>query len=214
MRVAFADRQDAGRRVAERLTDLAGEDVLVLGLPRGGMPVAAEVARALGAPLDVLVVAKVGVPGHEELALGAVADDGRVALNPAVIAATGLDPGGVDDLARRHAAELVRRGRDFRRGRDPLPVAGRTVVVVDDGMATGATMRVALDVVRRRGPAAVVVAVPVASREAAALVAASADRVECVLTPPDFRAVGSWYRDFTQVPDAEVRALLAGRRPG
>src|SRR5262245_34974542 len=210
MRVAFADRRDAGRRVAERLADLTGGDVVVLGLPRGGVPVAAEVATALGAPLDVLVVHKVGVPGHEELALGAVADDGRVALNPAVISAAGLDRDRVGALARRQAEDLVQRGRDLRGDRNPVPVAGRTAVVVDDGMATGATMRVALAVLRARRPRAVVAAVPVASPEAASLVGAVADRIECVLTPSDFRAVGSWYGDFTQVPDADVRALLAG----
>lgn len=208
MSVAFADRRDAGLRLAERLADLAGEDVVVLGLPRGGVPVAAPVAAALKAPLDVLVVGKVGVPGHEELALGAVADDGRVALNPGVIAATGLGADRVEQLARHHAAELARRGRELRGERPPVEVAGRTVVVVDDGMATGATMRVALDVVRRRSPQRVVAAVPVASPEAVQAVAAVADRVECVLAPFHFRAVGPWYRDFTQVTDREVRALL------
>jgi predicted phosphoribosyltransferase len=209
MRAAFADRCDAGRQLAARLSDLAGRDVVVLGLPRGGVPVAAEVATKLGAPLDVLVVGKVGVPGHEELALAAVADDGHVALNPSVIAATGLDDDQVAALARRHAAALVRRADVLRGGRPPVPLADRSVVVVDDGMATGATMRVALDVVRRREPALVVAAVPVASPEAAALVGAAADRLECVAVPPAFRAVGSWYGDFTQVGDDEVRALLA-----
>ncbi|HET8617947.1 MAG TPA: phosphoribosyltransferase family protein, partial [Acidimicrobiales bacterium] len=205
MPVHFADRRDAGRRLAALLSDLAGGDVVVLGLPRGGVPVAAEVAGALGAPLDVLVVGKIGVPGHEELALAAVADDGRVALNPGVIASAGLTTDDVGELARRHAAELARRARDLRGGREPATLEGRTVVVVDDGMATGATMRVALDVVRRRAPHQLVAAVPVAAPEAAALVGKAADRVECVLTPPDFRAVGPWYGDFTQVSDAEVR---------
>lgn len=206
---AFADRRDAGRRLAGLLGDLAGQDVVVLGLPRGGVPVAAEVARALGAVLDVAVVGKVGVPGHEELALGAVADDGHVALNPSVIAATGLRDDEVAALARDRAAALVRRARELRGDRPPVPVAGRTVVVVDDGMATGATMRVALAVVRSRGPATLVAAVPVASPEAAATVAAEADRLECVVAPPSFRAVGPWYGDFTQTEDAEVRELLA-----
>jgi putative phosphoribosyl transferase len=209
MRAAFADRRDAGRELAARLTDLQGRDVVVLGLPRGGVPVAAEVAARLGAPLDVLVVGKVGVPGHEELALAAVADDGHVALNPRVIAAMGLGDDDVATLVRRHAARLVRRADDLRGGRPARPVADRTVVVVDDGMATGATMRVALDAVRRREPAVVVAAVPVASPEAAAVVGAAADRLECVAVPPSFRAVGSWYRDFTQVGEDEVRALLA-----
>jgi putative phosphoribosyl transferase len=209
MRAAFADRRDAGRQLAALLSDLAGADVVVLGLPRGGVPVAAEVAAALGAPLDVLVVGKVGVPGHEELALAAVADDGHVARNPSVIAALRLGDDEVDALVRRHAATLVRRADDLRGGRPAHPLNGRIAVVVDDGMATGATMRVALDAVRRRQPAVVIAAVPVASPEAAAVVGAAADRLECVAVPPTFRAVGSWYRDFTQVGDGEVRALLA-----
>jgi putative phosphoribosyl transferase len=211
MAPAFADRRDAGRRLAANLADLGDgppDDVVVLGLPRGGVPVAAEVAAALGAPLDVLVVGKVGVPGHEELALAAVADDGSVAVNPGVIAGTGMTADEVDELARVHAAALRRRAAELRGDRDPVAVDGRTVVVVDDGMATGATMRVALEVVRRRRPRAVVAAVPVASAEAAAGVATVADRIECVLIPPGFRAVGPWYADFTQVSDDEVRALL------
>ena len=212
----FADRRDAGRRLAHRLGDLsdAGEDaprddVVVLGLPRGGVPVAAEVAAALGAPLDILVVGKVGVPGHEELALAAVADDGTVVVNSQVQAATGLSDGEVDALARQHVAALARRGAELRPGGGPVDLAGRTVVVVDDGMATGATMRVALEVVRHRGPRRVIVAVPVAPLDAAGIVAPAADRVICVMTPRDFHAVGPWYADFTQVTDAEVRALLA-----
>ncbi len=212
MAPAFADRRDAGRRLAADLADLGAEapgDVVVLGLPRGGVPVAAEVAAALGAPLDVLVVGKVGVPGHEELALAAVADDGSVAVNPGVIAATGMTADEVDELARVHASALRRRAAELRGDRAPVAVEGRTVVIVDDGMATGATMRVALDVVRRRRPRAVVAAVPVASAEAAATVAAVADRLDCLLTPPGFRAVGPWYADFTQVSDDEVRDVLA-----
>jgi putative phosphoribosyl transferase len=209
MSAAFADRRDAGRRLAARLADLAGEYVVVLALPRGGVPVAAGVAAALGAPLDVLVVGKVGVPGHEELALAAVADDGHVARNPSVIAATGLGDDRVDELARGHVADLAERGRALRGGRAPLAVTGRVAVVVDDGMATGATMRVAVAAVRARVPAAVVAAVPVASPEAVRAVAAAADRVECELAPASFRAVGPWYGDFTQVGDAEVRELLA-----
>ena len=210
---AFADRRDAGGRLAERLAeeigaDLATADVVVLGLPRGGVPVAAEVAGALGAGLDVLVVGKVGVPGHEELALAAVADDGSVALNPTVIAAVGMSDAEMADLAGRHAAALARRAGELRGGRAPVPLDGRTVIVVDDGMATGATMRVAVDVVRRRRPARVVAAVPVASVDAVDALSARADRMVCLLTPAGFRAVGPWYADFTQVTDAEVRDLL------
>ena len=209
MGVVFADRVDAGRRLAERLTDLAGRDTVVLGLPRGGVPVAAEVAEALGAALDVLVVGKVGVPGHEELALAAVADDGQVALNPNVMAAVGMTDADVDALAHR-AEEL--------RGDVPaVPLEGRTAVIVDDGMATGATMRVAVDVVHRRGPKELVVAVPVASPEACAAVGQSADRVVCLTAPPHFRAVGTWYENFAQVQDGTVRDILAdahARRAG
>lgn len=208
MAPAFVDRRDAGRRVATRLADLVGDDVVVLGLPRGGVPVAAEVAAALHAPLDVLVVGKVGVPGHEELALAAVAADGHIAANPSVIAAAGLTAGEVTDLADRQVRALARRAHDLRDGREPEPLAGRTVVIVDDGMATGATMRVAVDVVRGRSPGAVVAAVPVAAAEAVAALQPEVDRVACVLTPPGFRAVGPWYTDFTQVSDDEVRAVL------
>lgn len=212
----FADRRDAGRRLARRLAevdDVADADrVVVLGLPRGGVPVAAEVADALGVPLDILLVAKVGVPGHRELALGAVADDGTAVLNPQVMASAGLDDDAVDALVAQTVERLAHRGAELRpAGAGPsADLTGRVAVVVDDGMATGATMRVALQVVRRRGAALVVAAVPVAPTEAAAAVAAEADRVVCVSTPREFFAVGPWYGDFTQVGDDEVRALLAG----
>jgi putative phosphoribosyl transferase len=212
MAPAFSDRRDAGRRVAELLSDLAEEptrDAVVLGLPRGGVPVAAEVAAALAAPLDVLVVGKVGVPGHEELALGAVADDGHLVLNPSVMAAVGLPEDEVTALARRQVGMLAQRARQLRGERDPQRIEGRTAVVVDDGMATGATMRVAVEVVHGRGARLVVAAVPVASQEAVDTVGAAVDRIECVTAPPAFRAVGPWYVDFTQVTDDEVRELLA-----
>jgi putative phosphoribosyl transferase len=217
MAPAFADRRDAGRRVAELVADLAvgdtagardGTDLVVVGLPRGGVPVAAEVAEALRAPLDVLVVGKVGVPGHEELALGAVADDGQLVVNPAVIAAVGLTDDEVRQLAHRQMSFLAQRAEQLRGGRPAEPLAHRTVVIIDDGMATGATMRVAVEVARRRSARSVVVAVPVAAEEAAATVAHEVDRFECVLTPPGFRAVGPWYADFTQIGDDEVRRLL------
>src|SRR5262245_14920326 len=193
MPAPFADRRDAGRRLAPLLSDLAGQGAVVLGLPRGGVPVAAEIATALGAALDVLVVGKIGVPGHEELALAAVADDGRVALNPGVMASVGLGRDDVAALARRHAADLARRARELRGDRAAARREGRALVVVDDGMATGATMRVALDVVRRRDPRVLVAAVPVAAPDALAMAAKEADRVECVMAPPSFRAVGPWY---------------------
>ena len=212
MAVVFADRADAGHRLAEQLADLAGEDTVVLGLPRGGVPVAAEVARALGAAIDVLVVGKIGVPGHEELALAAVADDGQVAYNPGVMAAVGMTDVDVDVLARRHVAALAHRAEQFRDGAPAVPVEGRTAVLVDDGMATGATMRVAVDVVRGRRPTELVVAVPVGSPEACAAVAETADRVVCLGAPAHFRAVGTWYDDFSQVQDATVREILAEAR--
>jgi putative phosphoribosyl transferase len=215
MSSGFADRVDAGRQLAGHLADLASDDTVVLGLPRGGVPVAAEVADALGAPLDVLVVGKIGVPGHEELAMAAVADDGTVALNPNVIAVVGMSDEDVAVLSRRHAHDLSHRADDLRSGRPAEPVAGRVVVIVDDGMATGATMRVAVDVVRQRDPKLLVVAVPVASAEACTAVGQAADRVECVAMPAPFHAVGSWFDDFTQVSDDEVRKILsaAGPRP-
>jgi len=211
---AFADRRDAGRRLARRVCEVAevsaADDVVVLGLPRGGVPVAAEVAEALGAPLDMLLVGKVGVPGHEELALAAAADDGTVVVNTQVQAAAGLADADVDELARRTVTALAARGAELRPpGSSPaIDLTGRLVVVVDDGMATGATMRVALAVVRGRGARLVVAAVPVAPMEATGAVAAEADRTVCVLTPRDFHAVGPWYDDFTQVDDREVRELL------
>jgi predicted phosphoribosyltransferase len=212
MAVVFADRVDAGRRLADRLGDFAGADTVVLGLPRGGVPVAAEVAAALGGALDVLVVGKIGVPGHEELALAAVADDGQVALNPGVMAAVGMTDADVEVLAERHAAALARRAEQLRGPAPAVPIGGRTVIVVDDGMATGATMRVAVDVVRRAAPKELVVAVPVASPEACAAVAETADRVVCLTAPAHFRAVGTWYDNFSQVPDATVRDILADAR--
>ena len=211
---AFADRRDAGRRLARRICEVAdveaADDVGVLGLPRGGVPVAAEVAEALGAPLDILLVGKVGVPGHEELALAAAADDGTIVVNTQVQAAAGLADTEVDALADRTVSALAHRGAELRpSGSSPaVDLAGRLVVVVDDGMATGATMRVALAVVRGRGARLVVAAVPVAPMEAAGAVAAEADRIVCVMTPRDFHAVGPWYDDFTQIEDHEVRELL------
>jgi putative phosphoribosyl transferase len=210
--VVFADRIDAGRQLAERLGDVAGRDTVVLALPRGGVPVAAEVAGALDAVLDVLVVAKVGVPGHEELAVAAVADDGQLAVNPGVMAAVGMTEDDVDTLARRHIAGLAHRAEELRGGLPAMPIEGRTAIVVDDGMATGATMRVAVDAVRGHQPQELVVAVPVASPEAVAAIDEMADRMVCLAAPPHFRAVGTWYENFSQVSDTTVRDLLAESR--
>jgi putative phosphoribosyl transferase len=212
MAMVFADRLDAGQQLAEQLAELEGQDTVVLGLPRGGVPVAAEVARALGAALDVLVVGKIGVPGHEELALAAVADDGQIAYNPGVMAAVGMTEVDVDVLARRHVDALAHRAEQFRDGAPAVPVEDRTAILVDDGMATGATMRVAVDVVRGRSPKELVVAVPVGSPEACATVGETADRVVCLAAPAHFRAVGTWYDDFSQVQDSTVRDILAEAR--
>ncbi len=214
----YADRSDAGRALAAWLADYAGRsDVVVLGLPRGGVPVAAQVARALGAPLDVLVVRKVGVPGQPELAMGAiaaVAGTTEVVRNTDVLALAqrlGHEEGVFERVAARERVELDRRERAYRGGRPPVEVMGRAVVVVDDGLATGATMRAAVAVLRRLRPAYVVVAVPVGSDEACAAVAAIADEVVCARSPVGLRGVGDAYRDFTQTDDEEVRRALAAR---
>jgi putative phosphoribosyl transferase len=211
----FADRHDAGRALAEQLGRLAGEDVVVLALPRGGVPIGHEVAEALHAPLDVFVVRKLGLPGQPELALGAIASGGVEVLNADVLAAYPVPRAVIDAVVREERAELDRRERAYRDGRAPVPVAGRVAVLVDDGLATGATMRAAVLAVRRLHPARVVVAVPVGAREACDALRQVADDVVCVSTPDPFRAVGLWYADFSQTTDDEVRALLAdaGRRP-
>jgi predicted phosphoribosyltransferase len=209
----FADRADAGRRlaplVAGALEDASPADVLVLGLPRGGVPVGLEVATALGAPLDVLLVRKLGVPGHEELGFGAIASGGVRVLNADIVAVTGLSPETVDEVVAREAAELARRERAYRGDRPPATIAGRTVVVVDDGLATGATMRAALTALRDAHAARLVAAAPVGTVEACTLVGAVADVVVCPLVPRRFRAVGAWYADFDPIDDEAVAALLA-----
>jgi predicted phosphoribosyltransferase len=208
---AFEDRQEAGRRLAEYLTGYRGrDDVVVLGLPRGGVPVAAEVAALLEAPLDVFVVRKLGVPGREELAMGAIASGGVRVLNENVVQALGIPPTDLEAVTTRERARLEAQERSFRENREALSVEGRTVILVDDGLATGATMRAAVRAVRERGPADIVVAVPTASRDAVDLLADVADHVIAVLTPHDFGGVSAWYRDFSQVSDDTVRSLLLG----
>jgi putative phosphoribosyl transferase len=205
----FADRADAGRRLAERLEAYAGrDDVIVLGLPRGGVPVAAQVARALPAPLDVCVVRKLGVPGDRELALGAIAGGGVLVLNDRVVAELHLSDQAIAAVAEAELAELRRREHAYRGGRPPADVAGRTVIVVDDGLATGATMRAAVRAVRMRAPARVVVAVPVAAAETCAALGPEVDEVVCALRPSDFRSVGGWYDDFSPTTDDEVRRCV------
>jgi putative phosphoribosyl transferase len=203
----FADRADAGRRLAERLKDLAGEDVVVLGLARGGVPVGFEVARALNAPLDVLVVRKLGVPYQPELAMGAVAEGGVRVVNDRVVAAAGLRPGELDAVEQRERAEVDRRTLALRSGRPPVELSGRTAIVVDDGIATGATARAGGRSARARGAARVIVGVPVASPESIADLQGEFD-VVCLEAPSDLWAVGHWYYDFTQVSDEEVISRL------
>jgi predicted phosphoribosyltransferase len=205
----FRDRGEAGRYLASLLGQYRGRpDVVVLGLARGGVPVADEVAKALGAPLDVFVVRKLGVPGREELALGAVASGGVLVLNDDVIRGLGLAPWTVQRAAEQEGRELLRREQAYREGRSPPAVAGQVVILVDDGLATGASMRAAVRAVRQLGPAAVVVAVPAAPALAGQELAAIADEVICATTPSPFYAVGASYWDFTQVTDEEVRDLL------
>ncbi len=205
----FHDRRDAGRVLAERLRHYAGRpDVLVLALPRGGVPVGYEVAQALGASLDVFLVRKLGVPGHEELAMGAIASGNVRVLNPDVIAMLHIPPHVLDDIAAREEVELQRREREYRGDRPPLDARGRVVILVDDGLATGATMRAAAASLRRHGVAGLVVAVPVAAEETCEALRPEVDEIICAVTPQPFYAVGAWYEDFSQTDDAEVRALL------
>jgi erythromycin esterase-like protein/predicted phosphoribosyltransferase len=211
----FRDRAEAGRVLAERLGGYAGrEDVVVLGLPRGGVPVAHEVASALDAPLDVYVVRKLGLPGHEELGFGAIATGGVRVLNKELIERLRLPSEWVEAIDAKERRELERRERAYRGERPPPDLAGRTVILVDDGLATGSTMLAAVRAVRQDDPAKVIVAVPVAAPEVCKALQAVADEVICVLTPEPMRAVGLWYDDFSQTGDEEVRELLArARRP-
>jgi putative phosphoribosyl transferase len=206
----FRDRAEAGRILAQELQEYSGrDDVVVLALPRGGVPVGFELARSLGAPLDLFLVRKLGVPGHEELALGAIASGGVRVLNDAVVAELGLSQRDVEQAAEIEGRELERREQLYRNGRAAIDVDGRTVILVDDGLATGATMRAAARAVLRLQPSRVVVAVPVAAEQTCRELATEVDQVVCVKTPHPFLAVGSWYDDFGQTTDEEVRELLA-----
>lgn len=206
----YGDRREAGRALAARLQHLAAQpDVVVLGLPRGGVPVAWEVARALGAPLDVMPVRKLGAPGRPELAMGAIAGDDTLIVNRAVAAMFGLGDDAIAAAARAAWPELRRQERRHRAGADPIPLAGRTAVLIDDGLATGATMRAAAEAARAAGATRVVVAVPVAAPEALGDVEGAADEVLCLAAPAAFGAVGRWYADFGPTPDEVVQDLLA-----
>jgi putative phosphoribosyl transferase len=209
----FHDRVEAGRELAERLQHYAHRrDVLVLGLPRGGVPVAFEVAQALDAPLDVFLVRKLGVPGHEELAMGAIASGGVRVLNPEVVAHLAIPAQAIEQVAVREQQEMERRERLYRDGRAPPAIEGRTVILVDDGLATGSTMRAGIAALRRLNPARIVAAVPVAAPEVCEQLSGEADEMVCARTPEPFYAVGLWYENFGQTSDDEVRELLARAR--
>jgi putative phosphoribosyl transferase len=205
----YRDRRHAGAELAVRLGRLKGrKDVVVLALPRGGVPVAYEVALAIGAPLDVFLVRKLGLPGHRELAMGAIASGGVRVLNEEVVGWYRVPQSAIDAVAREEQEELERREREYRAGRVRVTLTGRTVVLVDDGLATGSTMKAAVQAVRALGPARVIVAVPVGSSDTCREFADIADEIVCARAPEYFSAVGQWYRDFSQTTDDEVRDLL------
>jgi predicted phosphoribosyltransferase len=209
----FTDRHTAGRKLAEVLvqyTDL--DDVAVFGLPRGGIPVAYEVAHTLGAPLDVLVVRKLGVPGHEELAIGAIASGGVRVLNYEVVSRIGISPSEIEAVTAQEMRELRRQERLYRSERAALVIGERTAVVVDDGLATGATMRAAIAALRKCDAKSIIVAVPISSTRTCAEIGEVVEQIVCARTPEPFEAVGLWYRDFTPTSDAEVRELLRRTR--
>jgi len=206
----FRDRRQAGELLGQALSAFVGrKDVVVLGLPRGGVPVAAEVAHFLGAPLDVLSVRKLGAPMQKELAIGAIAEGGVRVLNRELVASLGLNHREIDALAGREERELERRVKLYRGGRGPLPVENRTVIVVDDGVATGATMRAGLQALRVRGAARIIAAAPVGAADSVESLRGDADEVVVLETPAWFQSVGRWYEEFGQTSDEEVRACLA-----
>jgi putative phosphoribosyl transferase len=209
----FANREEAGRLLAAELTEYADrDDVIVLGLPRGGVPVAAEVARALRLPLDVLVVRKLGAPGQEELAIGAIGEGGARVLNAGLVQSLGLQEADLDRITAREERELERRVAAYRGGHEALEVEDKTVIVADDGVATGATMRAGLQALRVMGAAKLVAAAPVGAEDSVAALAEDADEVVVLETPAWFSSVGQWYEDFGQTTDDEVRHLLAENR--
>jgi len=211
----FRDRIEAGqllgREIAARLGVIDGaiDDAIVLALPRGGVPVGAEVAKTLGVPLDAFIVRKLGVPGHEELAMGAIASGGVRVLNRDVLDYARVTQQQLDAVAAREERELARREAEYRGNRAPLDVRGRTVIIVDDGLATGSTMRAAVQALRAMEPKRIIVAVPVGASQTCEDLREIADEIVCLRTPEPFEAVGLWYDDFTQTTDAEVHALLS-----
>ena len=206
----FKNRHHAGQVLARQLTRYEQRnDVLVLALPRGGVPVGFELARALGVALDVFVVRKLGVPEQQELAMGAIASGGQIVLNEDVVTHLHIDQATIDAVAQVEMRELSRREKAYRGDRPPLNVAGKTLILVDDGLATGATMRAAAQALKQLGPARLIVAVPVGAPEVCRRLAHEVDEVVCAATPEPFRAVGQWYADFTQTTDEEVHGLLA-----
>jgi putative phosphoribosyl transferase len=210
--IVFVDRIDAGRRLADRLADYARFEPIVIGMARGGVPVAAQVAERLGAPLDVLVVRKIGVPWHPELGVGAIAEGGAIVSNEALIADLGIRPGELEPVIERERRVLEDRVRRYRGRRPPIPVEGRVAIVIDDGLATGYTARAAVEAVRRRGASRVVLAVPVAPRHTIEALRSVADEVVAVDPRDDLYAIGEFYADFSQTSDEEIVALL-GERP-
>lgn len=211
----YADRREAGLVLADRLKDLTGRnDVVVLGLPRGGIPVAHEVAKALKAPLDVFIVRKLGLPGHPELAMGAIASGGVRVLNDEIVRQLRVPAAAIEAVARDEQAELERRERTYRGARAPIPLEGRIAILVDDGLATGSSMRAAVLAVRRALPSQIIVAVPVGAGDTCRSLHEIADEVVCALTPEPFTAVGLWYENFEQTTDDEVRRLLSANGPG
>ena len=206
----FQDRRDAGRVLAERLREFANDrNVLVLALPRGGVPVAYEIAHSLNVPLDVFIVRKLGVPGYEELAMGAIASGGVRVLNEEVVERLGVSPYQIDKAVEREQQEIERRELEYRGDLPPINVRGKDVILVDDGLATGATMRAAVEALAESGASQIIVAVPVGSIEAVERIRREADDVVCPMQPEDFQAVGQFYDDFAQTSDEEVRELLA-----
>lgn len=208
--VIFEDRADAGRQLAAKLGAYAGGDTRVLALPRGGVPVAYEVARALHAPLDVFVVRKIGAPGREELAIGAIASGGVRVLHEDTIELLGVAPEAIETITAHEMLELERREQAYRGGLPAHDVHGRTVILVDDGLATGASMNAAILALRKRGPRSIVVAVPVAPPDTCAALEPQVDDLVVLARPQPFRGVGAWYGDFSQISDDEVRSLLRG----